>query len=185
MDMDLYERLKQGEPIDQKSKDFKEILWPETVRSRIICQKINSLPPFDKTVTELIEELFEHSFPVSSRISPPFQIDRGHCVSIGERVFINEGLDVMAAGSISIEDDVLIGPQVTILTSNHDYRNRSVLRNKPVVIKKKAWICARSVICPGVTVGENAVVAAGAVVTKDVMDNTLVGGNPAKFIKYI
>ena len=183
--MDIYERLKQGEPIDQESKEFKEILWPETVRSRTICQKINSLSPFDKAVGGLTEELFENRFPTSSRILPPFQIDRGHCVYIGERVFINEGFDVMAAGSICIEDDVLIGPQVTILTSNHDYRKHSVLKNKPVVIKKNAWICSRTIICPGVTVGENAVVAAGSVVTKSVMPNTLVGGNPAKFIKNV
>ncbi len=183
--MDIYERLKNGEPISQDSKEFKEILLPETVRSRTLCQKINSLPPFDDKVRELLEELFEYQLPISTKITPPLQIDRGHCVKIGERVFINEGLDVMAAGSIMIGDDVLIGPQVTILTSNHDFKNLSVLRNKPVIIKNRVWIGSRSVLCPGVTIGEGAVIAAGAVVTKDVAPHTLVGGNPAKFIKNI
>lgn len=184
--MDIYERLKSGEPINtRESTEFKEILWPETVRSRTLCQKINSLPPFDNEVRILIDELFEGRLPKSSQISTPFQIDRGHCVSIGERVFINEGLDVMAAGSITIEDDVLIGPQVTILTSNHDFNNLAILKNKPVLIKKKAWISAKVVLCPGITIGEGAVVAAGAVVTKDVAPHTLVGGNPAKYIKDI
>lgn len=184
--MDIYERLKGGEPINtRESKEFKEILWPETVRSRTLCHKINSLPPFDDKVRMLINELFEGKLPKSSQISTPFQIDRGHCVSIGERVFINEGLDVMAAGSITIEDDVLIGPQVTILTSNHDFNDLAILKNKPVLIKKKAWIGAKAVLCPGITVGEGAVVAAGAVVTKDVAPHILVGGNPAKYIKNI
>lgn len=184
--MDIYERLKNGEPIDTlESQEFKEILWPETVRSRILCQKINSLPPFDSKVTKLMEELFEHRLPKSSKIATPIQVDRGHCVTIGERVLVNEGLDVMAGGSITIEDDVLIGPQVTILTSNHDFMNLTVLRNKPVVIKRKSWIGARAILCPGVTVGEGAIVAAGAVVTKDVAPHTLVGGNPAKLIKNI
>lgn len=184
--MDIYERLKNGEPINtRESREFKEILWPETVRSRTLCQKINSLPPFDGEVRALVNELFEGRFPESSNISPPFQIDRGHCVSVGERVFINEGLDVMAAGSVTIEDDVLIGPQVSILTSNHDAGNLFILKNKPVVIKKGAWICSRAVLCPGVTMGEGAVVGAGSVVTKDVGPHTLVGGNPAAFIKNI
>ena len=184
--MDIYERLKNGEPINtRESREFKEILWPETVRSRTLCQKINSLPPFDGEVRALVNELFEGRFPESSNISPPFQIDRGHCVSVGERVFINEGLDVVAAGSVTIEDDVLIGPQVSILTSNHDAGNLFILKNKPVVIKKGAWICSRAVLCPGVTVGEGAVVGAGSVVTKDVGPHTLVGGNPAAFIKNI
>ncbi len=184
--MDIYERLKNGEPINtQESKEFKEVLWVETMRSRTLCQKINSLPPYDSKVRTLVEELFEYKLPKSSQISTPLQIDRGHCVSIGERVLINEGLDVMAAGSITIEDDVLIGPQVTILTSNHDFKNLFILKNKPVVIEKKVWICAKVVICPGVTIGEGAVIAAGAVVTKNVAPHTLVGGNPAKFIKKI
>lgn len=184
--MDIYERLKNGEPINtRESKEFKEVLWPETMRSRTLCQKINSLPPFNDKVQVLIDELFEGRMPESSKISTPIQIDRGHCVSIGERVFINEGLDVMAAGSITIENDVLIGPQVTILTSNHDFKDLAILKNKPVVIKERAWIGAKAVLCPGVTIGEGAVVAAGAVVTKDVASHTLVGGNPAKYIKNI
>ncbi|MDD3260327.1 MAG: DapH/DapD/GlmU-related protein [Oscillospiraceae bacterium] len=184
--MDIYERAKLGEPIDTvNSAEFKEILWPETMRSRILCQKINALQPDDVRVRELTEELLEEKLPKSSRITPPFQIDRGHPVSIGERVMINEGLDVMSLGGITIEDDVLFGPQVTILTSNHDFKKHEILINKPVRIKKRAWICAKAVICPGVTIGEGAVVAAGAVVTKDVAPDTLVGGNPAKFIKKI
>ncbi|XBD74857.1 hypothetical protein ABFY27_02315 [Akkermansia massiliensis] len=73
--MDIYERLKNGEPINtRESREFKEILWPETVRSRTLCQKINSLPPFDGEVRALVNELFEGRFPESSNISPPSRL---------------------------------------------------------------------------------------------------------------
>ena len=78
---------------------------------------------------------------------------------------------------------VQIGPHVTIVTDNHDFENRYVLKCRPVHICKNAWIGASVTIMPGVTVGENAIVAGGAVVTKDVPANTIVGGNPAKVLK--
>ena len=90
-------------------------------------------------------------------------------------------------GGITIEDDVLIGPKVNLITENHPLGpvNRRALIAKPIVIKRNAWIGAAATILPGVTVGENSVVAAGAVVTTDVPANTIVGGVPAKFIKNI
>ena len=89
----------------------------------------------------------------------------------------------MACGRIIIEDNVQIGPNTMIVTTNHDFTRREVVLHAPVTIKKGAWIGGRSLILPGVTIGENAVVAGGAVVTKDVEPNTIVGGNPAKVIK--
>jgi len=90
-------------------------------------------------------------------------------------------------GGITIEDDVLVGPNVNLVTENHplDPGNRRALVCKPICIKRNAWIGAAATILPGVTIGKNAVVAAGAVVTVDVLDNSVVGGIPAKFIKQI
>ena len=90
-------------------------------------------------------------------------------------------------GGITIEDDVLIGPKVNLITENHSLNpnDRKSLICKPIVIKRNAWIGAAATILPGVTIGENSVVAAGAVVSKDVPANTIVGGVPAKFIKTI
>ena len=90
-------------------------------------------------------------------------------------------------GGITIEDNVLIGPKVNLITENHplDPTDRRALICKPIVIKRNAWIGAAATILPGVTIGENAVVAAGAVVSKDVPANTIVGGVPAKIIKTI
>jgi acetyltransferase-like isoleucine patch superfamily enzyme len=90
-------------------------------------------------------------------------------------------------GGITIEDDVMIGPRVNLVTENHplDPANRKALIAKPILIRRNAWIGAGVTILPGVTIGENAIVAAGAVVSKDVEDNTIVGGVPAKFIRSI
>ena len=103
----------------------------------------------------------------------------GRRCKISSHTFICEG--------VTIEDEVLLGPGVNLVTENHplDPVNRRALICKPIIIKRNAWIGAAATILPGVTIGENAVVAAGAVVSKDVPDNTIVGGVPAKVIRHI
>lgn len=93
----------------------------------------------------------------------------------------------MDRGGITLEDGVFIGPNVNIITENHaeEPELRHNVYTKPILIKRNAWIGAAAIILPGVTIGENAIVAAGAVVTKDVPDNMIVGGNPAKIIRKI
>ncbi len=90
-------------------------------------------------------------------------------------------------GGITLEDEVLIGPRVNLITENHplDPGDRRALVTKPIVIKRNAWIGAGATILPGVTIGENAVVAAGAVVSKDVPDDVIVTGIPARILKTI
>ncbi len=95
------------------------------------------------------------------------------------------GCLMMAAGGITIEDEALIAANVQLISNNHDLQNRNIITCKPVRICRRAWIGAGSTILPGVTVGENAVVGAGSVVTHDVAPNTIVAGNPAKFIRNI
>ena len=186
MTKNIYERLKSGESVNMANDaDYRNIIVPEMDRCRRMCFKINQTEPDLMKIHELTNELFGGRLSQTSHIIPPMQIDKAQQMTIGEHVFINHGLTCMAAGSITIEDDVMIGPEAALLTANHDFDNLMVLKCKPIVIKKKAWIGARAIILPGVTVGEVAVVASGAVVTKDVAPRTIVGGNPAKVIKYL
>ena len=157
----------------------------EMGRCNQIWFRINTTEPDMETIRQLEGTLFDDGLDTTSYIMPPMQIDFGCQMKMGKGVFINHSLTCMAAGGITIEDGVMIGPNVRIVTDNHDFQNRTVLRCKPVHIGRNAWIGVGAIILPGVTIGENAVVAAGAVVTKDVAPNAIVGGNPAKFIKNI
>ncbi len=127
--------------------------------------------------------MFDGTYPDSAAIFTPVQIDFPKQITFGKNVFINHSFTAMSIGGIVIGDNVQIGPNVTIVTDNHDFKNRYVLKGKGVKIGKNAWIGAGAMIMPGVEIGENAVVAGGAVVTKNVPANTVVGGNPAKVIK--
>ena len=178
----IYERLNSGEAIRLDDPDFAPAVI-EMATARKTLHKINNefheldeLPP-------LYEELFGETFQEATAIIPPFYIDFGSQFKIGKNVFINHNCTCMTAGGVTIEDGVMIGPQVTLLTTNHDFDDHNVLICKPVHIGKNAWIGARATILPGVTVGENSIVAGGAVVTKDVEANVIVGGNPAKVLK--
>lgn len=182
----VWERLHNGETINMREdEDFRNVTIPEMNRSLGLCSKINNLSPYDEETRKLIEELLENKLPKTSNILAPMEIDYGHQLKIGERVFINHSLCISAAAGIEIEDGVQIAPQVTILTVNHDLKDKTIVKCSPVYVKKNAWIGARAIILPGVTIGENSVVGAGSVVTKDVLANTVVVGNPAKVIKEI
>ena len=182
---ELFEKLKHGEPVDMMSEEYGEAI-KELNRSNELSFRLNQLSPLDRDRRKaLLEELLTEPLHEHTDIFTPVQIDFGRNLKIGKNVFINHSLTVMAIGGIDIGDNVQIGPQVTIVTDNHDTDNRYVLHCKKVTIKNNAWIGARAVIMPGVTVGENAIIAGGAVVTKDVPDNTVAGGCPAKVLKQL
>ena len=123
----------------------------------------------------------------SFRLFPPFHTDFGKNITLGKNVFINSGWHFQDQGGIIIGDDVLIGHNVVLATLNHDFApdQRGNLHPAPVIIKDRVWIGSSVTVLPGVTIGENAIVAAGATVTKDVPANTVVAGVPAKAIKKI
>ena len=184
--MDIWERLHNREEINMmEDKEFGEITIPEMGRSLGLCSKINTMNPYDEETRKLEEELFESKLPKTSNILAPMQIDYGHQVKIHDNVFINHSVCMSAAAGIEIEELVQIAPQVTMLTVNRDLKNKIIVKCSPIHIKKGAWIGARAIINPGITIGENAVVGSGAVVTKDVPDNAVVVGNPARVIKTI
>jgi acetyltransferase-like isoleucine patch superfamily enzyme len=179
---DLYERLKSSEPINMYDPDFGPAVI-DMVTARRVLHKINNEYHELDELPSLFAELFSEPFQEGTAIFPPFYVDFGKPLNLGKNVFINHNCTCMTAGSITIDDGVMIGPQVTLLTANHDFDDHNVLICKPIHICKNAWIGARATILPGVTIGENSVVAGGAVVTKDVEPNVVVGGNPAKVLK--
>ena len=106
-------------------------------------------------------------------------------VKIGNNVVVMNGSLMMASGGITIEDNTMLAANVQLISNNHDLDKRAIITCLPIHIKKNCWIGAGATILRGVTIGENSVVGAGSVVTKDVPDNVIVAGNPAKIVKNI
>lgn len=140
--------------------------------------------PTDPEYKGLLEELLGREIDASVAIVSPFYCDCGCRLGVGKNVIINKGATILSAGRVEIGDNVLIAPDVKIVTVNHDLRDRmNLFHFGKVTVKEGAWICIGAIVCPGVTIGKNAVVAAGAVVTRDVPDNVMVGGNPARVVR--
>ncbi|MBQ6207745.1 MAG: sugar O-acetyltransferase [Oscillospiraceae bacterium] len=171
--MDIFERMRNGEWIhSRKDPDYTTVARAEMNRSFQVCFQINHTMPGTPEIRKALEELFEGRLPASSNIFPPVEIDRAKCLTLGENVFINHGFTYMASGGVTIEDGVMIGPEAAIITANHDFKDLPVLQFKPVTVKKGAWIGARAVILPGVTVGEGAVVASSLAAIRQGLSRT-------------
>ena len=180
----VYELMSNGGPTDVREPYFKEAV-EEMMRARKLCQLANETPIDDPKYVTYLEELFQRKLD-DVRILTPFICDFGNRVTFGKGVFINHSAILSSSGGIEFQDGVSVAPGVRIATINHDFNNRhTIYTYGKVVIKKNAWIGMNVTICPGVTIGKNSVVAAGAVVTKDVPDNAVVGGVPAKVIKML
>ena len=178
----VYELMDKGGPTDCRESYFKEAS-DEMIRARTLCAKANAKLPNDPTYVQDLEELFERKLD-GIRILTPFICDFGNRVKFGKNVFINHSAILSASGGIEFEDGVSLAPGCRIATINHDFNERHTKYTyDKVTIKKNAWLGMGATICPGVTIGAYAVVAAGAVVTKDVPDYAVVGGCPAKVIK--
>ena len=161
-------------------------VWVIVNQTIALSAKLNASTSIDE-IRSVLSEIWGQIIDPSTTVLAPFSTNFGKHTRIGKNVFVNHGCSFLDLGGITIEDDVLIGPQVKLVTENHpvDPANRKSLDLKSILVKKNAWIGAGAVILPGVTIGENSIVAAGAVVTQDVPSNTIVGGVPAKHIKHI
>ncbi len=182
---DIFDRMRSGEPIRLDDAQYTKV---QAVVDRTI--KLNAKLNTSEDVEQIRKNLSEITgtgIDASTIVFVPFYTNFGRFITIGKNVFINHACSFLDMGGITIEDNVLIGPKVNLITENHPLNpnDRTSLICKPIVIKRNAWIGAAATILPGVTIGENAVVAAGAVVSKDVPANTVVGGVPAKIIKTI
>jgi len=138
-------------------------------------------------IRDLLSQITNSEIDESVAVFSPLYINYGKNTKIGKNVFINFDCVFLDLGGITIEDNVLIAPKVSLLSEGHviSPNERQSLVPGHIHIKKNAWIGAGAAILPGITVGENAIVAAGAVVSKDVPANAIAGGVPAKIIKKI
>jgi len=155
--------------------------------ARRITFQLNTAYHTPEEVRRLLSELFGYTVPASLRVFPPFYTDFGKNITVGENVFINACCHFQDHGGVTLGDGCQIGHNVVFATLNHGLspEERPITYPAPIVLGKNVWVGSNATILQGVTIGENAVVAAGAVVTRDVPANTIVGGVPAKFIRKI
>lgn len=179
----IFERMRAGEIIRQNDPEYPKVMEVVT-RTIAISSKLNSSTDVDQ-IRERLSEIIGSDLDKSTTIFAPFYTNFGRFIRIGKNVFINHACSFLDMGGITIEDDVLIGPKVNLITENHplDPGDRKSLICKPITVKRNAWIGAAATILPGVTIGENSIVAAGAVVSKNVPANTIAGGVPAKLLR--
>ena len=155
--------------------------------SRRITFRLNTAYHTPDEVRGLLSELFGYRVPSSLRVFPPFYADFGKNITVGEGVFINACCHFQAHGGVTIGDGCQIGHNVVFATLNHGLapEERQTTYPAPIILGRNVWVGSNATILQGVTIGDNAVIGAGAVVTKDVEANTIVGGVPARFIKSI
>lgn len=172
--------------MDFERVDMRE-MTPEELQAGIeqsqLVFKLNHTMPMTEEYAEILKELFGDNLGENSQVMAPIAGAAFDKIKIGNNVFINSNSLLMARGGITIEDDVMIAGNVQLLSNNHDEYDRQILTCKEIHIKKGAWIGAGVSILPGVTIGEYAIVGAGAIVTKDVGDYEVAVGVPAKIVK--
>jgi acetyltransferase-like isoleucine patch superfamily enzyme len=182
---DIFEQLRNGETIAANNPEAYKLREASFATKKLLIRMNNAEDPAE--IRDLLSQITSSEIDESVAVFTPLYINYGKNTKIGKNVFINFDCVFLDLGGITIEDNVLIAPKVSLLSEGHPItpNERGSLVPGQIHIKKNAWIGAGATILPGVTIGENAVIAAGAVVAKDVPGNTIVGGVPAKIIKSI
>lgn len=176
-------------PDDQITTGLKDpgVMRAASQRALLLTMELNGAYHAPERVRELFFQLIDQPVDETFCLFPPFYTDYGQNITVGKNVFINTGCRFQDQGGIVLGDGALIGHNVVLATLNHDEdpAKRHILHPGPVVLGKNVWIGANGTVVPGVTIGHGAIVAAGAVVTKDVPPNVVVGGVPARVLKRI
>lgn len=179
------EYVKRGEALS--SEEIHRFMNRMSDEARRITFRLNTAYHTPDEVRGLLSELFGYRVPESLRVFPPFYTDFGRNITVGRDVFINACSHFQDHGGVTIGDGCQIGHNVVFATLNHGLspEDRQNTYPAPIVLGRNVWVGSNATILQGVTVGDNAVIAAGAVVTKDVEPATVVGGVPAKVIRRI
>ena len=152
-----------------------------------ITGELNSGYQEPERLRELLGQLTGRAVDESVTVFPPFRADFGKNISLGKRVFINSGCTFQDQGGVVIGDGCLIGHNTVLATLNHDLAasRRTDMYPVPITIGRNVWIGSNATVLPGITIGDNAVVAAGSVVTTDVPGNAVVVGSPARVVRTV
>lgn len=187
MDTEEYKQMTARGEYIQAGGEAHLLMHSAAQEARRITCRMNDGYRTPEELRKLFSQLTGTEIDESFGIFPPFYTDFGKNIRVGRGVFINSGCCFQDQGGIRLGDGCLIGHQVVIATLNHDLdpAKRGSVIPKKVTLGKNVWVGAHATILPGVTVGDNSVIAAGAVVTKDVPADTVVAGVPAKIIKKI
>ncbi len=183
---ELLEYFKESDTIGENPEMLETMRYYSRQAQRLTME-INTKYHEPEELQELFSQVIGKPVDQGFGLFPPFYTDFGKNITVGKNVFINAGCKFQDQGGIFIDDGALIGHGVVLATLNHDLapEKRQALHPAPIHIGKGVWIGANATVLAGVTIGDHAVVAAGAVVTKDVPARAIVGGVPARFIKYI
>ena len=179
------DRMLRGEPYHASDPALLE----ERRQCRLVCERFNATSFGDGAARRAILHELLGQVGEGAEVIAPFQCDYGYHISVGARTFINYGAVILDGAEVTIGDDVQIGPSVQLLTALHPLdpteRRRGTETAKPVTIGDGAWLASGVIVLPGVSIGADAVVGAGSVVTGDLPAGHLGFGNPCQVIRQI
>lgn len=180
------EKMEQGLWYDANNDTY---LIEQRIKAKDLCFDLNQTRPGEKKKrNELIIKLLGYQ-PNNLELISPFMCDYGNNIKLGKNVFINSSCYFMDCGRITIGDNVFIGPSCGLYTANHplDFqtRNQGLEQALQITIGNNVWLGGNVVILPGIAIGDNCVIGAGSIVTKNIDANSIACGNPCKVIKKV
>lgn len=183
---ELVAHFRAGKSVTPGTAEYEALLRCSHEAMRITAE-LNTAYQSPERIRELMSQLTGTPLDASFALFPPFYSDFGKNIRIGKNVFINACCCFQDQGGITIGDGSLIGHRVVLATINHGFlpEERSSCRPAPIVIGRNVWIGSGAIVLPGISIGDNAIVAAGAVVARDVAADSVVAGTPARFIRNI
>jgi maltose O-acetyltransferase len=179
----MRDRMLAGEPYIADDP----VLGEESRRAQDLAHRINTMDPNDGAGRRALLEDLLGAFGEDSEIRPPLRCDYGYQTTIGARTFVNWGVILLDVATITIGDDVQIGPNVQLLTATHPLepgpRRDKWEAAEPIVLGDNVWLGGGVIVCPGVTIGADTVVGAGSVVTRDLPSGVVAVGSPARVVR--